>query len=84
MGFVIRPEREEAFGNFTAESFNRYLAIIVDGRVESAPRIMDRLPGRGVISGGGPDGFTRAEAEALAAILRSGAYPADVWPKEPR
>ena len=31
----------------------RHLAIVIDGRVESTPRIMNTLPGEGIIQGGG-------------------------------
>ena len=53
----------------------RYLAIILDGNVYSAPRINERIPGgRAVITGQ----FTVEEARDLAIVLRAGALPAPV------
>ena len=84
VSFAIVPDRKEDFTDFTRRSVKRRLAIIVDGRVTSAPMIQETLPGHGQISGGGVDGFSREEAEELAAILKSGPLPADVRPIEPR
>lgn len=66
--------RATAFADFTERSVRRRLAILVDGRVICAPRINDRLPGGGVISGSGA-GFTEAEARAFAATVSQGRLP---------
>lgn len=79
--FAIIKARQD---DFTRRNVNRHLAIIVDGRVTSAPVIQETLPGRGQISGGGAEGFSRAEAQELAAILRSGPLPTEITPIEPR
>jgi preprotein translocase subunit SecD len=60
------------FGRVTGENVGRQLAIILDGRVQSAPRIESRISDEGRISGS----FTQQEAQDLALILRSGALPA--------
>ena len=54
---------------------DRQLAIVVDGRVVSAPMIREALPGSGVISTGG-QGFSDEEAADLVAILSSPSLPA--------
>jgi preprotein translocase subunit SecD len=51
----------------------RRLAIILDGKVQSAPVIKGHIPGgKGVIEGN----FTADDAKDLALVLRSGALPA--------
>jgi preprotein translocase subunit SecD len=56
---------------------NRLLAIILDGRIQSAPRIETRIQNAGIITGG-PGGFSLQEANDLALKLRSGALPASL------
>ena len=61
------------FGKLTAANVGRPFAIILDGVVQSYPRINDAiLGGTGQISGG----FTVEETGKLAVILKSGALPA--------
>jgi preprotein translocase subunit SecD len=55
----------------------RLLAIVLDGRIQSAPRIDSRITTSGIISGG-PGGFSNQEALDLALVLRSGALPASL------
>jgi preprotein translocase subunit SecD len=56
--------------------YQRYIAIILDNRVESAPQIQaQQFNGQATISGGGSAGFTKAQAELLAAVLSTGALP---------
>jgi preprotein translocase subunit SecD len=58
-----------------------FLAISLDGRVKTAPRIEGRIPsGSGVITGP----HTIAQASDLALLLRAGALPADVSIAEER
>jgi len=55
--------------------YQQYVAIVLDNRVESAPQIeAQKFGGSATISGGG-SGFTKIEAEALAAVLGSGTLP---------
>jgi len=79
--FAILEARKAEFEAFTRENVKKRLAILIDGRIEMAPVIRSPLPGEGIIIGGGSDGFTRGEADSLAAILISGAYPAEVRPR---
>ncbi len=61
------------FAKLTTEHVNERFAIVLDGKVLSAPNIREPIPGgRGQISGG----FTLQGAKDLAVLLRSGALPA--------
>lgn len=65
----MTPEGASVWRRLTAENINRCLAIVVDGRVISYPRVQDEITeGNTEISGD----FTLSEARALAAILNSG------------
>ena len=74
VGFSLNSEGAAKFGRVTGENINRQLAIILDNRVESAPRIEGRIAGEGQIYGS----FTQQEAADLALVLRSGALPASL------
>ena len=61
------------FGNVTREHVGELLAIVLDDKVISSPRIREPiLGGSGVISGS----FTVETANELAVLLRAGALPA--------
>lgn len=61
------------FAKLTTEHVGERFAIVLDGKVLSAPVIREPIPGgRGQISGG----FTLQGAKDLAVLLRSGALPA--------
>ncbi|NVD44342.1 protein translocase subunit SecD [Qipengyuania atrilutea] len=63
------------FGTLTSENVNRPFAIILDGKVLSAPNINEPiLGGTAQISGS----FTVESANRLAISLRSGALPVDL------
>jgi protein-export membrane protein SecD len=69
------------FGRLTAEHVNERFAIVLDGKVLSAPVIRGPIPGgRGQISGN----FTVQSAKDLAVLLRSGALPAPLTVVEER
>ena len=69
------------FGNVTRDHVNELLAIVLDGRVISSPRINEPiLGGNGVISGN----FTVESANELAILLRAGALPAPLTVVEER
>jgi preprotein translocase subunit SecD len=74
--FAIREARKDEFETYTGKNIRRQMAILLDGRIEAAPIIMQALPGSAVISGGGPRGFSEEEAEELVTVLRSGCLPA--------
>jgi preprotein translocase subunit SecD len=73
--FSFKEDRRPFFAAFTERHVHECLAIILDGKVDSAPLINSKLPGEGIIEGIGPTGFTDAEANALVAVLLSGALP---------
>lgn len=61
------------FDLVTAANVGKRMAIVLDGKVYSAPTINERISGgRAVISGT----FTTDEANDLAVVLRAGALPA--------
>ncbi len=74
VAFSLTNEGARKFGKVTGENVGRYLAIILDKRVQSAPRIESRINDEGRISGS----FTTEEVNDLALILRSGALPASM------
>ena len=71
----------EIFERVTSENVSRAMAIVLDGKVYSAPNIRERIGGgRASISGS----FTTAEAQDLAIVLRAGSLPAPVTVLEER
>ena len=72
VSFTLNNEGGRKFGNVTGENVGRQLAIILDGRVQSAPRIDSRISTDGRITGS----FTNEEVSDLSLKLRSGALPA--------
>jgi protein-export membrane protein SecD len=63
------------FSSVTAANVNKFLAIVLDSTVYSAPRIIQKIPlGKAEITGS----FTMSEAKNLAIVLRAGALPAPV------
>ncbi|MBR5153758.1 MAG: protein translocase subunit SecD [Alphaproteobacteria bacterium] len=69
------------FAKLTTEHVNERFAIVLDGKVLSAPTIREPIPGgRGQISGG----FSLQGAKDLAVLLRSGALPAPLQVIEER
>lgn len=73
IAFKLNPEGGKQFGIITGENIGRLLAIVLDDRVYSAPRIQSRIPGgSGIITGS----FTDQEAADLALVLKAGALPA--------
>ena len=63
----------ENLANITRKNVGRLLAIVLDGKVISAPSIREPIPGgSGIISGE----FTVQAVQDLALLLRAGALPA--------
>jgi preprotein translocase subunit SecD len=80
VSFTLSSEGGRKFGKVTSENIGRSLAIILDGRVQSAPRIDGRITTDGRITGS----FTQEEVQNLSLILRSGALPATLTYLEER
>jgi len=70
--FTLNPQGAEKFKRETGRSIGRKLAIILDGRVESAPVIQSQISDNGRITGR----YTAQEADELSKVLRAGALPA--------
>jgi protein-export membrane protein SecD len=74
--FTLDREGGQIFGRVTGPNIGKPLAILLDGRVESAPTIQSRIRDQGQITLGGQATFF--DAKDLATILRAGALPAPV------
>ena len=71
----------QRFGQVTSENVGRPFAIVLDGKVISAPRILGPITGgSGQITGN----FTIEQADNLAVLLRAGALPAKLTVVEER
>lgn len=72
INFTLTSEGSSQFGAYTSSHVGQPMAIVLDGRVLSAPTINQAITGgSGEISGQ----FTQAEAESLAIQMRYGALP---------
>ena len=81
VSLTLNGRGAQVFERLTGENAGRRLAIVLDGRVQSAPVIRERIGGgRAVITGS----FTLDEARDLAIVLRAGALPAPVRIAEER
>ena len=81
INFTLNSEGGAIFGDFTEKNVGNHLAIVLDGKVFSAPRINERIGGgSGQISGS----YTPQEAQDLAIALRSGALLAPIYLMEKR
>ncbi|MBI2222741.1 MAG: protein translocase subunit SecD [Acidobacteria bacterium] len=80
VSFSLNREGARKFGTVTGANIGRQLAIILDGRVQSAPTIEGRITDEGRITGS----FTQQEAADLSLVLRSGALPASLTYLEER
>src|SRR5687768_17992887 len=61
VGFTLNSSGAAAFARVTGENIGRFLAIVLDKSVQSAPRINGRIAADGEIAGG----FTQEEAADL-------------------
>lgn len=69
----------ELFNKLTQRGVDRSLAIVLDGRIISAPNINTPITGGTcVISGGGKSGFTNREVSYLVSMLSVGSLPAQL------
>ena len=72
VSFTLDRIGSQKFGRTTTDNVGKRLAIVLDGKIISAPNINEPITsGKGVISGN----FTFQEATDLALLLRSGALP---------
>jgi len=81
VGLGFNAQGAKQFAQITADNIGKRLAIVLDGKVQSAPRIKEAIPsGEAVITGR----FTVEQAQDLAIILRVGALPAPMYIEEER
>ena len=81
INFSLNGQGAKIFGDFTAKSVGKRMAVVLDNKVYSAPNIRERIGGGHVqISGN----FKLEEAADLAIALRSGALLAPVYVMEKR
>ena len=80
VSFSLNSEGASKFSKVTGANIGRYLAIILDNRVQSAPVIEGQIRDQGRISGN----FTSEEVADLSLTLRSGALPANLTYLEER
>jgi preprotein translocase subunit SecD len=79
--FTFNSVGARRFADITRANVNRRFAIVLDGKVISAPIIREPITaGRGQISGN----FTASSATDLAVLLRAGALPAPLTVVEQR
>jgi preprotein translocase subunit SecD len=72
ISFTLSSEGADIFAAHTAANVNKFLTIVLDGRVISSPRIESAIPdGQGQITGN----FTYETANAFAIQLRYGSLP---------
>ena len=80
VSFSFNREGARKFGEVTGQNIGRNLAVILDGRVHTAPVIQSRITDEGRINGT----FSQEEAADLSLVLRSGALPASLTYLEER
>ncbi|MEW5873740.1 MAG: protein translocase subunit SecD [Candidatus Zixiibacteriota bacterium] len=76
VNFELTREGGRNFARLTGANVGKPLAIVLDGRVESAPEIQSRIQDRGQITLGTSSSYE--DANDLAIVLRAGALPAPV------
>lgn len=74
--FRISPEGSDRFAQLTGANINKPLAIVLDGKVESAAFINSKIRGSGSITMGST--ATLQDARNLEIVLEAGSLPAPV------
>ena len=75
VSLTFNSKGAQLFSQVTGQNVNKRLAILLDGVIQSAPVIRERIPsGRAQITGK----FSVEEANDLAIVLRAGALPAPI------
>jgi preprotein translocase subunit SecD len=75
--FVLNDKGKNLFANYTADHVGDYFAVVLDGKVITAPTINEAIPGGQVqISQSGTiGGYPLADAQNLVTILQFGQLP---------
>jgi preprotein translocase subunit SecD len=71
--FTLSNEGGEIFYKLTSANVNKSLAIVLDNKVKSHPNISTGIHERGTITG-----FSSEEADNLALVLRTAAFPVEL------
>ena len=74
VSFNLSSDGAARFEKVTGENVGKQLAIVLDGKIQSAPSIRGQIRDSGEISGS----FTLEQANDLALVLNSGALPASL------
>jgi preprotein translocase subunit SecD len=76
VSFTLNSDAGRRFEKLTGENIGKQIAIILDNKVISAPRVEDRIPAAsgGIIRGR----YTPEEAEDLVVVLKAGALPSGI------
>ena len=77
---AFSPEDGARFGELTQALIGKPLGIVLDGEVQSAPVVRDKITMNAQSTGS----FSPEEARLLASVLRAGAFPAPVQIEERR
>lgn len=81
INFTLKPNATQTFADYTTANQGKTLAIVLDKKIISAPRIGSAITtGEGLIEGS----FTQEAANTLAIQLRSGSLPVPVKVVESR
>ena len=85
VGMEFKPASARVFEELTGNNVGRLMAIVLDGSVQSAPRINQRIGGgRASISMVGGRQETFEQSRDLALVLRAGALPVELEFQEQR
>lgn len=81
IAFKLSSIGAKKFAKVTRENIGRQLAIVIDGEVQTTPKIVSEIPdGRGVIKGN----YTINEAKNMTNLLNVGPLPVAVEVVETR
>jgi preprotein translocase subunit SecD len=74
--FTLKSTGKDLFASYTANHVKDYFAVVLDGKVITAPTINEAIPGGQVqISQNGIGGYPLADAQNLVTILEFGQLP---------
>ncbi len=76
--FELKPDRGKDFERFTRGHVDYYLAIVLDGKLITCPKIRETIGQHGQISGGFDKPGGLEEARDLSILLNAGALPFDL------
>jgi preprotein translocase subunit SecD len=80
VNFEFNSKGAQIFSKITGQNIGELLAIVLEGRIYSAPRINAKIYSKGIIEGN----FGIDEASDLSLVLRAGALPVSIEIEEER